>query len=70
MIGHSPTEENQTKFVQRKTRNLTKGSGIALLPSSLQLTELLLFRDEFLDICEWLCECEGLESAERRDNGG
>lgn len=42
------------------------------LPSILQLTELLLFLDELRDICEWLwlCECDGLDSAERRVVGG
>lgn len=35
--------------------------------SILQLTELLLFFDELRDICEWFaCECDGLESTERR----
>lgn len=42
-----------------------------LLPSILQFTELLLLRDEFRDICEWLwlCECDGLDSAERLGGG-
>lgn len=42
------------------------------LPSSLQFTELLLLRDEFRDICEWLCvcECDGLESVERTEFEG
>lgn len=41
------------------------------LPSILQFTELLLLRDEFRDICEWLwlCECDGLDSAERLGGG-
>lgn len=41
------------------------------IPSNLQLTELLLLRDEFLDIWEWLklCECDGLESTDRIDVG-
>lgn len=41
------------------------------LLSSLQLTELLLFLDEFRDIWEWLwlCECDGLESVDRTDDG-
>lgn len=40
-------------------------------PSILQFSELLLFRDELCDTCEWLwlCESDGLESAERRDRG-
>lgn len=38
------------------------------VPSSLQLSELLLLRDEFRDICEWewVCECVGLESVDGR----
>lgn len=49
---------------------MVSGNGFNLL-SSLQLTELLLFLDEFRDICEWLwlCECDGLESVDRTDDG-
>lgn len=41
------------------------------LLSNLQFTELLLFLDEFRDIWEWLwlCECDGLESVDRTDDG-
>lgn len=54
------------KFSQRAIReNYTK------LPSSLQLTELLLFLEELREIWEWLWLwlCEGLESAERLGGG-
>lgn len=44
---------------------------ILYLLSNLQLTELLLLRDEFRDIWEWLwlCECDGLESVDRTEDG-
>lgn len=43
-----------------------KHTHLCYLPSILQFSELLLFREEFRDICECVNECVGLESADRR----